>query len=312
MTASSPSGAATIATASLDLSSPSLRLAAEAWPENERASQLATLSQHLAGGCGGDFLLVEARRGELLVGAMLAQRLAGKAAVVWLPQVVASEGSSTRQDLLAAMGTLLSMAGTRLAQCLLDVGARDDANVLNSVGYVHAGKLLYMAAPAESFPHQPPPSALTFEPYTPEHHDRLVRIVEATYRGSLDCPLIDGLRETADVLAGYRAVGHFRPDWWLIARHNGRDAGCLLLADHVAERQAEIVYAGIVPELRGRRFGFTLTRIAQWLACQASKLRLVLAVDAANAPANAMYRAAGCIVWDHRSVWVQPICRDSS
>ena len=288
-----------------------LRLAAAAWPENERAGQLATLADRIATGRADEILLLEARRGGQLVGAVLAQQLPGKSAVVWLPQTLSGE-QSTQQELLQAMCGRLAEAHTHLAQAVLDTAASEGASALTAAGFLHAGDLVYMAAPAESFPTAPPASPLSFESYSPATHDRLMCIIEATYQGSLDCPLVDGLRETADVLAGYRAAGHFRPDWWLIARLEDRDVGCLLLADHPADNQCEIVYAGIVPAARGRGLGLALTRRAQWLAKEAGKSRLVLAVDAANAPAIAMYRTAGCVAWDRRSVFVRPLGRNAN
>jgi mycothiol synthase len=298
-----------------------LRLAALAWPDNERAGQLAVIARHLVAGQADEFVLIEARSQSQLVGAILAQRLAGRTAVVWPPQTVGSDDSAGRDDgiggeLLDAVCEQLAQADIRLAQALVEAPTSAAAKQLIATGFIHAGDLLYMAAVAASFPSEPAASNLAFEPYSPASHERLVAIVEATYRGSLDCPLIDGLRETADVLDGYRAVGEFRPDSWLLVREQAGkhhiDIGCLLLADHPADNQVEIVYVGIVPQQRGRGFGLTLTRHAQWLAFQAGRSRLVLAVDAANGPAIAMYEAAGCVSWDRRSVLVRKLCRDAS
>jgi mycothiol synthase len=90
-----------------------------------------------------------------------------------------------------------------------------------------------------------------------------------------------------------------------MARHDGADLGCLLLADHPDQRIWELVYMGIVPEARGRGLGLALARQAQWRARQAGAERLVLAVDAANEPALRGYAAAGFITWDRRSVFLK-------
>lgn len=288
-----------------------LCLAALAWPDNERAGQLAVIARLVVAGQADEFILIEARNESQLVGAILAQRLAGRTAVVWPPQTIGSDDAAGRELLDAVCGQL-AQADVRLAQALVEAPTCTTAKQLLAAGFIHAGDLLYMAAVSASFPREPISAELAFEAYSPANHDRLVAIVEATYRGSLDCPLIDGLRETADVLDGYRAVGEFRPDFWLLVREQDTDIGCLLLADHPADNQTEIVYLGIVPQHRGRGFGLALTRHAQWLAFQGGRSRLVLAVDAANGPAIAMYEAAGCVAWDRRSVLVRKLGCDAS
>jgi ribosomal protein S18 acetylase RimI-like enzyme len=292
-----------------------LRLAADAWPPEERAGQLAALREQIRAGRASDLVLVEARANGVLVGAALAQVLAGRAAVVWHPRVVAGREvwSSLAQELFGAVHAELALVGVHLAQSLVrsDDGATREAFV--SAGYVHAGDLLYMAAVVEAGLSGLTPTArrgsLTFVSYSDNLHDELVQIVAATYRGSLDCPLVDGLRETKDVLAGYQAVGEFRPELWLLVRCESRDVGCLLLADHPSENHLEIVYTGLVPEVRGRGWGRQLTARALDAARQLGRQHVVLAVDAANWPAIAMYEVLGFVAWDRRSVLVRNLRR---
>ncbi len=304
-----------------------LRLAAGAWPPEEQVGQLAALREQIRAGRASDFVLVEARGDGLLVGAALAQLLPGRVAVVWKPQAVVdrTEPASLAQDLLRKVHAELQAAGAHLAQSLvgqsLVVQGDQERRALVAAGYVHAGDLLYMAAVVEAKLSELTPTArqdsLKFVPYSDHLKDLLVQIVAATYRGSLDCPLVDGLRETADVLAGYRAIGEFQPALWLIVRsdereHEERDIGCLLLADHPGENQLEIVYAGIVPEARGHGLGRRLTAHAIEVARNLGRDRVVLAVDAANWPAIAMYEALGFVAWDRRSVLVRDLRRAAS
>jgi hypothetical protein len=108
-----------------------------------------------------------------------------------------------------------------------------------------------------------------------------------------------------DVIAGYQATGSFDPARWFLLRHDGSDVGCLLLAEHAANRQWEVAYVGLAPEARGRGWGVATIRQAQWLARRARVGRLLLAVDAANAPAIATYAAAGFSAWDRRTVMLR-------
>jgi ribosomal protein S18 acetylase RimI-like enzyme len=81
------------------------------------------------------------------------------------------------------------------------------------------------------------------------------------------------------------------------------------MADHADQDQFEIVYLGVVPQARGERLGLTLTRHALWLARQAGRARVVLAVDAANRPAIDGYLVAGFAAWDRRSIFVRSLLR---
>jgi ribosomal protein S18 acetylase RimI-like enzyme len=145
---------------------------------------------------------------------------------------------------------------------------------------------------------------VTLQAFDPGQKSRLAELIERTYEGTQDCPVLNGVRTTDDVVAGYRAVGEFRPENWLIASDRERDVACLLLADHPAFDQLELVYLGVIPQARGSGLGYVLTRHAQWMARQAGRGKLVLAVDADNAPALRLYAQAGFQSWDRRSVLV--------
>jgi mycothiol synthase len=293
-----------------------LRLAAGAWPPEERAGQLAVLAEQVRAGRESDFVLVEARAEGVLAGAALAQSLAGRAAVVWRPQIADHQRTSRSLvgELWQMLHAELATGGVHLAQSLLGADDRASRAEFLASGYLHAGDLLYMAAivgdrrrETYSTEEGRPEVSPTLIPYRAELHDSLAQIVAATYGGSLDCPQVDGLRTTADVVAGYRAVGEFRPELWLLVRSEDRDAGCLLLADHPDGNQLEIVYLGLTPEVRGRGWGRRLTGHALDVARGLGRARVVLAVDAANWPAIAMYEAFGFVAWDRRSVLVRDL-----
>ena len=166
-----------------------------------------------------------------------------------------------------------------------------------------------MVSSAQAFPSASPATALQFEPYSSAASRRFEAIVEQTYLDTRDCPRLDGTRPIDEVLEGYRAVGQFDPAHWLLARQEGHDIGCLLLAEHRAHRLWELIYMGIVPAARGHGWGLAISRQAQWLARQGGAERLVLAVDAANEPALKGYAAAGFVAWDRRSVFLKLIDR---
>ncbi|HUT90375.1 MAG TPA: GNAT family N-acetyltransferase [Thermoguttaceae bacterium] len=270
----------------------------------DRAQRVEAL---LAGARSGEVPmdgLLAARRGGRLVGGVFSEVQAGRAALVWPPRLASGEPGTTAERLLAATAEYLVGKGVCVAYALLEPGMEDDAPRLREAGFEPVAELLYLFSLDESFPASPPASPVQFESYCPANHDRLARVVEATYRETLDCPRLNGVRQIDDVLAGYRATGVFSPGRWLLVRHRGEDIGCLLLADHPEQENYELVYMGLVPSARGSGWGKDITRRAQWLTCQARRPRLVLAVDAANGPAIRMYSMLGFHAWDRRNVYL--------
>jgi RimJ/RimL family protein N-acetyltransferase len=217
-----------------------------------------------------------------------------------VPGLVEGESEATSKRLLDSACHWLVEQGVREVHALLEDHNRGDEAALHSAGFSYLADLLYMVSRRSDFPRSQPDTPLEFEPFSSADHHRLLQLVETTYEDTLDCPGLDGVRHAADALAGYRATGVFSPSRWLIVRHQGRDAGCLLLADHPAQRNWELVYMGLKVSARGQRFGLHMTRRAQWLVRQAGRHRLVLAVDAANRPARAVYEEAGFRQWGRR------------
>ena len=204
------------------------------WDASHRPSKLRTLNCLPQGWVRGDVAGGSAgvRREGQLVGAVLWQQQPGRSALVWPPGIVSQEPRQTAIQLLEAVALRIDSLGIRLACVLLDQGTDEDNRVLSASHFEHLANLSYLVCSQEHFPLARPPSPPDFEAYHPENHQRFVKLIEETYEGTLDCPGLEGLRDIDDVLAGYRAIGEFSPQRWLIVRCKGRDIGCLLLADH--------------------------------------------------------------------------------
>lgn len=271
---------------------------------DDRAQQVAAVLTDAARDPAAQCLFGAYRDGRL-AGAALSQTQAGRSACVWLPRAASAEPEACVDDLMGVMCQWIAARDVRIAQLLLRAASETELALLGRFGFDHLADLFYLVSLESEFPHSQPISPLRFETYTAENHARLASIVDATYGQTRDCPRLNGVRQVEDVLAGHRATGEFDPRRWLIARHEGRDAGCLLLADHPRQENYELVYMGIIPAARGHEWGMALTRQAQWLARQAGRPRLVLAVDAANQPALRLYTAAGFQAWDRRIAYVK-------
>jgi mycothiol synthase len=270
--------------------------------------------------------LLGARRAGRLVGALFAQVAPGRMAVVWLPRLVRGESKTTGKRLLAAAWDCLCRQRITLAQVVLPTVDEQDRAMLRLGGFRHLANLLYLVGPTNGV--QPTVAsgrdgcngasvaqrtgtitadALEYEPYSAADHGRLERVMEATYEGTLDCPRLGHLRSAADVLAGYRSTSAFDPRHWLMVRQEGRDVGCLLMADHPRQDHMELLYLGLIPGARGSGRGRQVVGHAQRLAGLAGRERLVLAVDAANRPAVQIYTAAGFRTWGRRRLYVRAV-----
>lgn len=249
--------------------------------------------------------LLGAYHDERLAGAAVVQLQAGRTASVWLPRAAVDAPPATADELWQAVCAELDARGVRLAQVLVEHCDESDEQRLRRWGFGYLTDLLYLVCRNDQFPAQPPDSPLTFQPYRESDRPRLAAIVEQTYGDTLDCPALNNVRPIDEVLESYRATGVFDPRRWLIVGHGAAPVGCLLLADHPQIESLELVYMGVVPSARGAGWGAHIVRHAQWLAAEAGRARLILAVDVQNAPAVGQYAAAGFQAWQRRRVYVR-------
>ncbi len=246
----------------------------------------------------------------ILTGSLLGQAQPGRSALFWPPRLIAGESLKTAHRLMDAALQALAQTDLRIIQALLPTDVGEDAEVLRLAGFRHFSDLLYLVCLNRDFPtvpfmSGPLASGIEFLASGLEQEQRLAKLVEATYIDTRDCPAVNGLRSIEDVLLGYRATGKLDSQGWLIVRHRGEDVGCLITADHDQFNTRELIYMGLTPTARRRGLGTVVVRHALWLAAQAGRQRLVLAVDAANEPALRMYAAAGFQAWDRKSVFIR-------
>ena len=249
--------------------------------------------------------LIVARNGDDMVGAIWVQQLPGSTAAIWFPQRLPGGPPSLARLLWEASDAYLEVHNVRLAQCLVELDSGAEAEILHAAGYKRSVDLLYLVSTRDSFPESPPAKKLQFERFQRGAERRLKNVIEQTYRETLDCPALAGIRSMEDIVAGYRATGDTSSTHWYFVCDKMEDVGCLLLTNHSKDLHWELIYVGLVPAARGKAWGLEATRYAQWLTGEAGSDRLVLVVDAANHPALKMYASAGFIGWDRRSVFLK-------
>ena len=167
-------------------------------------------------------------------------------------------------------------------------------------------------------PDPPPPLAawsldsLQWRPYGDELYPLFAGILSDTYRDSLDCPRLTGLRTIDDIIAGHRAAGLFDPRrWWLLMRDD-RPAGCILLTENPLRPALELAYMGVHPDHRRRGLAGLLLTYALGLAQRGGLEFITLAVDAANHPARRLYASFGFRETARRRAFVLPTPSSSS
>ncbi len=274
-------------------------------PATEAAEQKARWEQGLAAGELDRAGLFVAPGTDGVRGAVWLQVQPGRFALLTPPALTGSSPPAVAAALLLHSLDYARRAGVELVQALLSPNAVAQASFLLENGFSELAELVYLVALSQGFPSALPQGDWNCRRVSPSDLPRLTALIERTYVGSLDCPGMHGRRSAADAVAGYAAVGTSGIDHWYLVEEVGVAVGCLLLADHPGDGPRELVYLGLVPEVRGRGWGEQLSRFAQGTCRAAGKELLVLAVDAANAPAVEAYTRAGFTRWETRRVLVR-------
>lgn len=267
--------------------------------------QAVLAAQHLlaTGELQSDGVIV-ARRKDRVLGAMLAALAPGAVGLVWPPQAV--DGDQAVEDaLVAEVRAWLRTQGVRTAQALLrPEESQADGEKLARNGYPQITTLWFMRhslrlAAADLLE----PVGLTFEPYQ-TRRTLFEETLLATYRGTLDCPELNGVRPLEDVLAGHRAQGRFDPARWWLACEGDDPAGVLLTNASFEGDSWELVYMGVTPGHRRRGLGRQLVRKALFEALCAGASELTLSVDERNSFARRLYESVGFEAFDRRDVFL--------
>ena len=151
-------------------------------------------------------------------------------------------------------------------------------------------ELHYLQSPVRAREPQPQLGVgMAWELYSQESHARFASTISASYRESLDCPTLAGMRSIEDVIAGHKASGEFDPRYWYLLRLQAHPVAVLLVNRVTGSEAAELTYLGVRPEARRIGLGNLLVRRALATASAMRVNSITLAVDSANAPALRLY-----------------------
>ncbi|HUO09561.1 MAG TPA: GNAT family N-acetyltransferase [Phycisphaerae bacterium] len=243
----------------------------------------------------------------------LGKNLAGEEVIegmcLWVPspgRTAMLFGPSLSEFPEAAKGTEAAIAGALedarragivLVQSMMEPADAAGKTVFAAAGLTQLATLTYMERrPPMHAPEFQLPGDLRMEPYSAGTHALFARAILGSYEKTLDCPALSGVREIEDIIAGHKAVGGpsgFDPHLWGVLIEGEKPVGCLLLGEIAARRALELVYLGLLPEVRGRGLGRVLMQRVLSIASRRRFDVATLAVDAANGPAVALYRRCG-------------------
>ena len=259
------------------------------WPIEQQDGGIAHASQLVdRGELNPDHLLV-ARDGDHMMGAVFGQPLAGGIAVVVPPRTRGGD-SEIEDRLLTAI--IEHLHDVRVIQAIIDLEEESRAASLLRAGFRRTTCVMQLRRVASAIETIPLPDHLSLVPYPDVRADEFLHTLMSALRDSRDCPEMQGLLSTEDVLEGYRESA---PDTsrWSLALISGKPVGVMILG------VGELHFIGVVPEERGRGIGTALVRLA---CSQYTELSLI--VDERNEPAIRMYTALGFELQSIRAVYL--------
>lgn len=223
------------------------------------------------------------------------------------------DATRMRRELYAAAVRAVDESGAWIAQSLLESTEEETSLELTDNGFPQLTSLLFLhrsldiPVPSTGLP----PDCKLISLDSESERGRFARTIERTYVGTLDCPELNGCRNGEQSLLGHRRSGVFDPSRWLLLAHGDVDAGLLLLTEHPDDQVWEVVYLGLVPEMRGRGLGRLLLLEGLRRAQQARSPEVVLAVDERNDPAIALYKGLKFTPFEQRLVHARLPVRNS-
>ena len=285
--------------------SSALQLLFAAWPDDARAERIAEIPQEIEDGEFDPRHLLLAEIDGQPVGAQLTIVRDNDVGMVWPPVVddvrlqhMSGPASEVIEDaLLTEAARQLDAVGVWIGQSLLEPNQSRDQAALVRNGFARLTELRFFERPlndGSKWPKKSQRTSLSYEPYRRSRNRiAFVNVLEETYRGTLDCPELNGIRDGQQSLKNHEAAGSFKPDMWRLYRREGIDSGILLMVDRRDEDAWEVLYVGVIESARGRGVGRAMLLDALDAARHSGVDRLLIVADVRNVPAVSLYESLG-------------------
>ena len=288
-----------------DRLSSALQLLFAAWPDDARSERIAEIPQEIEDGEFDPRHLLLAEFDGQPVGVQLTIMRDADVGMVWPPvvddvQLKRINGPKTEaieDALLTEAARQLDAVGAWIGQSLLEPNQSRDQAALQRNGFSRLTELRFFERTLKDdspWPKRSERTSLSYEPYR-RSRNRLafVNVLEETYRGTLDCPELNGARDGQQSLKNHEAAGSFKPGMWRLYRRDGINVGILLMVDRCDEDAWEVLYVGVIESARGRGVGRAMLVDALGAARDAGVDRLLIVADVRNVPAVSLYESLG-------------------
>jgi ribosomal protein S18 acetylase RimI-like enzyme len=237
-----------------------------------------------------------ARSGRRILGCALLVPGAGRTAMAFVNPIAAAEQVGDIGALIAHATAALDPMAVRVVQALLEPNQNLEREAYERAGYWKLAVLVYMQCRAvRQAVALELPRGLRALTWDDARREVFAAAIEASYRDTLDCPGLMGMRTIDDILAGHLATGEFDPSLWHVILDGDKPSGVLLLSRVLEGRSLELVYLGLAPSVRGRGVAQRLMRFGLSEAHRRGAAGMILAVDEDNAPALKLYRGLGFV-----------------
>jgi ribosomal protein S18 acetylase RimI-like enzyme len=239
-----------------------------------------------------EILVARARSDAAIAGALVWRLSSDLTAFVWCPVVDAefqSDAEYVQRLLLNELIRRADLANAWFAQCLLQSKSNHDRTVMLANGFTHIAALRTLKWKPDGIRStRVTDDALTVHDYEADSdRPRLIRLLEATWGESLDCPKLNGHRTGAEAVQSHDGGD---TSLWRFFRLADQDVGMALVS--MGESGLSLDYIGVVPHVRGHGIGQQILQHVLNLA-ETKELAVHLSVDMAIEPAIRIYESLG-------------------
>ena len=280
---------------------PALELLFSSLTTDARSQRIAEVRQEIKDGDFDPEHLLLAISGSTPVGVQLTVIRDDDVGLVW-PPIVAVELNGLSPDaiedaLLCEAVRGLDTTKAWIGQSLLEPDQTREHAALQRNGFTRLTELRFferLSSDTSDRRQRETSVLLNYEPFrrTRNRH-AFVNVLEATYRGTLDCPEFNGVRDGRQSLKNHEAAGSFTSDMWRLYSRDEVAIGVLLLVERPDQQAWEALYLGVVESARRSGIGRAMLLDAIDAAREANAERLLIVADARNLPAVGLYESLG-------------------